>query len=356
MFLPAFADIDTARRARLLLIIILTFLAAVVIITIPALIIPVMQPLLPVTTAFILSFAVLLAVLRLGYVRTASLGLIIALIAERSILTVLPAVVAIRGMQMTLVLNDAIIILLAGFLVSWWTPLPASVAIGIGRSIAEALIGPAADEMGLTSAATLLALCITVSLFARSLERALSYARQQETTAQEAVARTQTLNQELEATLRETQTLLTQERTLRDTISELTVPIQQVGDGVLFAPLIGHIDTQRGQQISRTVLDQLHGLRAHTLIVDVQGISVVDSNVVTLIDQLIRAAQLLGARVMMTGVSAAMAATMTRLGISFRNVTLHTTVAAALQVATVQGQATRSTPLTLVASANGKHR
>lgn len=356
MFLPAFADIDTTRRARLLLTITVTFLVSVSMLTIAELVVPVLRPLLPITIVFILIFATLLGVLRFGYVRTASLGVILAVIAGRSVLSVIPAVLAIPGIQMTLVLNDALVILLAGFLLGWWTTVPTSMAIGLGRGMAETFIGPAIDEMGLISATTLLTLCVAVSLFARSLEQALKYALQQEMTAQEAVARTQTLNQELEATLSETQALLAQERTLRDTISELTVPIQQVGDGVLFAPLIGHIDTQRGQQISKTVLDQLHGLRAHTLIVDVQGISVVDSNVVTLIDQLIRAAQLLGAQVMMTGISAAMAATMTRLGISFRNVTLHTTVAAALQIATVQAQATRATPLALVASSNGKHR
>lgn len=351
MFLPSFADIDVTRRARLLLLILLTFLLADVGLLLLALLLPVMQPVVPTVLGFGVMIGLLLGILRLGYVRLTAVGLIGAMVFLRLLTVAMPAIMEIPGMDAAMVLNSAVIILLSGFLVGWWSPFPVALVIVGGQVLMNVLMGPSVVAGSLVTGVMLLALCVFVSLFARSLERALAYARQQESTAQAAMTHTQTLNQELVTTLHDTQALLDQERTLRDTISQLTVPIQEVSDGVLYAPLIGHIDTERGEQISKTVLDQIYSARARTVIFDVQGISVIDSGVVTLLDRLIQAAQLLGARVMMTGVSAAMAATMTRLGITFGSVSLHTTVATALQVATAAGA---SSPMLRSASVNGK--
>jgi anti-anti-sigma regulatory factor len=356
MFLPTFADVDMVRRARLVLLVVLTFLGVGIVLGASALTVPIMRPVLPLAIGFGLAMCVLLATLRLGYVRTASAGLIAAMIVIRLVVSSVPALTALPDIEMTLVLDSAITILLTGFLFTWWSTLPVALILVIGQILVGRLNDSSLLHGGMLTAATLLSFCVFVSLFARSLERALSYARQQEAAAQAAVTESQTLNQELATTLHDTQSLLDQERTLRDTISQLTVPIQEVGDGVLFAPLIGHIDTQRGEQISKAVLDQVHALRAHTLIIDVQGVSVIDSGVVALLDRLIRAVQLLGARVMMTGISAAMAATMTRLGMMFRKVTLHANVAAALHMATAHSSGSGQPPLAILHSANGSHQ
>lgn len=354
MFLPTFSDIDVARRARLLLIILLTFLVVAIVLSISSVIVPSMLPMLPIALTFAVTMCVLLGTLRLGYVLVTSASLVGAMIAVRLGALALPAVAAMPGVEITLILDSAIIILLAAFLFAWWSTLPVALTIVAGQIGLQMFVDVADIQGDVLTAVTLIAFCVFASLFARSLEGALSYARQQEMKAQQAVTHTQALNQELETTLHDTQALLNQERTLRDTISQLTVPIQQVGDGVLFAPLIGHIDLQRGEQISKAVLDQIHSTRAHTLIVDVQGISVVDSGVVTLLDRLIQAAQLLGARVMMTGVTAAMAATMTRLGITFRKVSLHATVADALHIAT-EHTAHAVGSMVVTHSSNGMH-
>ncbi|MBV9788434.1 MAG: STAS domain-containing protein, partial [Chloroflexi bacterium] len=230
-------------------------------------------------------------------------------------------------------LSNGIVMLLAAFLLSWWSAVPIALLLLVGQQIGG-FLNQISVTTGVVEALILLTFSLVISLFARSLQHSLRHARQQESVAQEAAARAAELNTELEDRLRDTHSLLEQERHLRDTINQLTVPVQEIGERVLFAPLIGHIDALRGKQITETVLHTLHTARAHTIIIDVQGVSTIDTSVAQQLDQLIQAIQLLGSRVVLTGISAQMAATVTQLGINFRNVALYPSVSSALQAAT----------------------
>lgn len=334
-FLPSSADPEALRRSRLLVVLLLSFLVSNVGFVVAELFVPNVRTLLPLSAGFLSVIVVLLGLLRLGYVRTASTLTILTLIVVRAAASSLPVLATIAGLGTALEMASAIIIVLAAFLLAWWSTIPTALAIIAVNSVV-ALLQPEVAPAGFVAAMTLLTFCAVASLFARSLEAALHQARAQQSAAKASAEHIASLNTELQATLDATQSSLERERHLRDTVNKLAVPVQQIGDGVLLVPLIGHIDEARGQQITDMVLQQIHTLRTHALVLDVQGISMIDTSVAQLLDHLIRAIQLLGSTVVLTGVSAEMAATITRLGITFRHVALQPTVSAALHALPTQ--------------------
>lgn len=343
MFLPPFNDPELERRARLLLLILLILIPAMAVLTLVVLLEGFASTLFLLSGGILVISVGLLGLLRLGYVMPTAAGLV-AMLGVANILGANSSGFAnIPGAFSTYGLSNGIVMLLAAFLLSWWSAVPSALLLLVGQQAPGLLRGTSVGA-GVIEAVILLTFSLVISLFARSLQHSLRHARQQEAAAQAAATRAVDLNTELEVRLRDTHTLLEQERHLRDTISQLTVPVQEIGERVLFAPLIGHIDAQRGRQITETVLDKLHTSRAHTIIIDVQGVTTIDTSVAQLLDQLIQAIQLLGSRVMLTGISAQMAATVTQLGITFRNVALYPSVSSALQTIT----APRSVPIEAV--------
>jgi rsbT co-antagonist protein RsbR len=335
MFLPTLPDDETARRAQLLLVILLILLGSCSVIIGTAFFVPTFAALIPLLMGVVLTLLALLVVLRRGFVTGAAIGLLVLLIAAVIVSGTIPALAAVPGGSTALSLTHGVIVVLAAFLLAWWSSLPTALAIMVSQDVVAVSMAQSQPIEGI-SMLTLLTLSAVAALFARSLDGALSQARRQEERAQAEAARVSQLKADVEGTLNETRKLLDQERYLRDTINKLAVPVQDLGNGVLFAPLVGHIDAERGQQMTDTILQQVYTLRAHTLVLDVQGVSTIDSGVAQSIERLIQAIQLLGAQVMLTGMSAEMAATITRLGISFNRVALYSSVGAALDA--VAGQ------------------
>ncbi len=102
------------------------------------------------------------------------------------------------------------------------------------------------------------------------------------------------------------QNLATQER-LFATVKQLSTPIIPVADDVLVLPLIGHVDPQRASDITHELLKGIAELRARVAILDMTGIAALDELVIHALLQAARAAELLGAKVMLVGISPAMA-------------------------------------------------
>lgn len=88
----------------------------------------------------------------------------------------------------------------------------------------------------------------------------------------------------------------------RATLSELSTPIVPLADGVIAMPLVGAIDSERARQIMEALLNGLTASRAHTAILDITGVRAVDTHVAGALLQSARAARLLGARVIVTGI------------------------------------------------------
>lgn len=98
-------------------------------------------------------------------------------------------------------------------------------------------------------------------------------------------------------------------------IQELSTPIVRVFDRVLLLPLVGAIDSARAEQILQTVLEQVHRENARVIIVDISGLLVVDTRVASHLVKFAEMVRLLGAETVFTGIAAAVARCIVRLGV-----------------------------------------
>ncbi|WP_437605791.1 PAS domain-containing protein [Sorangium sp. So ce834] len=116
--------------------------------------------------------------------------------------------------------------------------------------------------------------------------------------------------------------IATQQAALR----ELSTPLIPLADGVVAMPLVGTIDTGRAAQIMETLLSGISSQGAHTAILDITGVRAVDTHVADALTRTARAAQLLGTRVVLTGVRPEVAQTLVTLGVDLSGITTLSTL------------------------------
>jgi anti-anti-sigma regulatory factor/HAMP domain-containing protein len=120
------------------------------------------------------------------------------------------------------------------------------------------------------------------------------------------------------AVTRMEQLLGTQQELLR-TLREVSTPIIPVIDGVLAAPLIGQIDDQRAEHMTRDLLARIERERARTVLLDITGVPVIDTRVAQTLLRVVSASRLLGAEVVLVGVAPEVAQTIVTLGLDLGN-------------------------------------
>lgn len=149
-----------------------------------------------------------------------------------------------------------------------------------------------------------------VWLMLRALEGALHKAHQQTSTvlaAQETiVAREQALAQTNQNLLMSNQ----QMEALFATVRDLETPVIPLLAGVMLVPLVGQLDSARIERITIVVLEAVYTQRTQTVIIDITGVAVMDEALAANLVRLAQAVQLLGAHIMLTGISAGVAQTL----------------------------------------------
>jgi rsbT co-antagonist protein RsbR len=108
------------------------------------------------------------------------------------------------------------------------------------------------------------------------------------------------------------------ERTIRqqaEAIRELSTPVLQIRERLLLLPIIGLIDTHRAQLITDNLLRAIRVNRARVVVMDVTGVVTIDSKVANHLLQTVTAAKLMGATVIITGLSEGVAQSLVALGI-----------------------------------------
>lgn len=103
-------------------------------------------------------------------------------------------------------------------------------------------------------------------------------------------------------------------------IQELSTPVIQIWEGIVVLPLIGTIDTARAKGILDNLLEAIVETKAEVAIMDITGVSVVDTAVAGHLLETVDAARLLGTETILTGVSPSNAQTMVRLGVDVSRV------------------------------------
>jgi rsbT co-antagonist protein RsbR len=118
-------------------------------------------------------------------------------------------------------------------------------------------------------------------------------------------------------------------------IRELSTPLIPLSPTVVLMPLVGSIDSNRAQMVLETLLEGIAAYQAETAILDITGVSVVDTQVANALIQAAQAVRLLGARVVLTGIGPAMAQTLVHLGADLSSIitrgSLQSAVAEALE-------------------------
>jgi rsbT co-antagonist protein RsbR len=127
-----------------------------------------------------------------------------------------------------------------------------------------------------------------------------------------------------EAQERLQQELVEAQKRVIEELSSPVIPIMNAPDGsggIIVMPLIGSIDTMRARDITRSLLAGISQHRAKVVILDVTGVSVMDTGIVNHLNKTIQAARLKGARTIVTGISDAVAEAIVDLGIDWSEIT-----------------------------------
>jgi rsbT co-antagonist protein RsbR len=108
----------------------------------------------------------------------------------------------------------------------------------------------------------------------------------------------------------------------RSTISEIGTPILPLYEGIIVLPLVGALDSRRATQVMERLLEAISEQQADIAIIDITGVPVVDTGVANYLMQAARAAQLIGAEVLLVGIGAEVAQVLVQLGVDLGNVTV----------------------------------
>jgi rsbT co-antagonist protein RsbR len=104
-------------------------------------------------------------------------------------------------------------------------------------------------------------------------------------------------------------------RQQQEAIRELSTPVLQVRERLLILPIIGVIDPQRNRQLTEQLLRAIRTNRAKVVVIDITGVAAMDSNVANQLVQTVEASRLLGATVIVTGLSPEIAQTLVTIGV-----------------------------------------
>ena len=104
-------------------------------------------------------------------------------------------------------------------------------------------------------------------------------------------------------------------REQQDALLELSTPVLQVRERLLILPIIGVMDAPRALQLTEQLL---HGIRAHRaklVVIDITGVPDVDEAVANSLVDTVTASRLMGADVIITGLSSEIAQTLVTIGV-----------------------------------------
>lgn len=99
-------------------------------------------------------------------------------------------------------------------------------------------------------------------------------------------------------------------------IRDLSTPIIPVHAGILVVPLVGALDARRAGLLLETLLVEITTVQAESVIIDITGVPVVDSEVANYLIQAAQAIRLLGAQVVLVGIKPAIAQTLVQLSVN----------------------------------------
>ncbi len=103
-------------------------------------------------------------------------------------------------------------------------------------------------------------------------------------------------------------------------LEEISTPLIPINDEVLIMPLVGSVDSLRVHKVLESLLTGVADTRARIVILDITGVTVVDTQVANAFIQAAQAVSLLGAQVVLTGIRPEVAQTIIGLGVDLSSI------------------------------------
>ncbi|MDX2500764.1 MAG: protoglobin domain-containing protein [Deltaproteobacteria bacterium] len=113
-------------------------------------------------------------------------------------------------------------------------------------------------------------------------------------------------------------------------LMEMSTPVTQIWEGVLFLPIVGIVDSKRAQEIMNATLTKISHTQSRAFIMDISGVAVVDTAVANYLIKVTKATRLMGCECTISGLSPAIAQTIVELGIDVGRVMTTATMQDAL--------------------------
>ena len=116
-------------------------------------------------------------------------------------------------------------------------------------------------------------------------------------------------------------------------LMEMSTPVTQLWTGLLFLPVVGLIDSKRAQDIMNNSLHKISDTNSQCFILDISGVSVVDTAVANHLIKITKATRLMGCESIISGVSPSIAQTIVELGIDIGDIRTTSDMKGALESA-----------------------
>jgi rsbT co-antagonist protein RsbR len=120
---------------------------------------------------------------------------------------------------------------------------------------------------------------------------------------------------------------------LKHLLGELSTPVLHALEGIIIMPLVGTLSSDRAQNATQTILKSIAHYKAKYAIIDITGVSVIDSMVAGQLIKTAKAIETLGSKAIITGVSSDIATTIVELGIDMKDIMTSNSLIEGLQYA-----------------------
>lgn len=167
------------------------------------------------------------------------------------------------------------------------------------------------NPIGLLIYSVLIGMMVLSRLAVDSAQQLARARGEAETARQEAEA----ARHEAEERAHEVEERAREQAQLLDLVASLEMPAIEIADRVLLSPLIGNLAEERLERVATYLLQQASLRRPERIVIDIAGVTTVDTGAAQGLLQIARALRLLGCPVTLSGISPEVATTLTRLKI-----------------------------------------
>lgn len=203
----------------------------------------------------------------------------------------------------------------------------------VGARMSRLLLGRY-EELPFTERADELGVVVNmVARVAKELRQAKQRDTAQKQTLESQKKELEKQKRELEERVVELEVSRTRAAQLLGAVRDLSAPVLAVHRGVILIPIAGALDPDLLKQAEERVLSSVGAANARAVILDITGAKAIDAELAEGLVRVARAVSLLGARVILCGVSAAAARTAVEQGLDFAPALVRSDLSSAIEAA-----------------------